>query len=78
VQILLKAGTDVNLTDNSRSTALMWASHQGEIEIISFLLQVPDIQLNLKNHGGYTALMLAQSNAHLEVIELLIKAGAKK
>ena len=45
----LEVETDVNLRDNKGVTALMWASYQGYFEILKFLLNAKNINLDIKN-----------------------------
>ena len=56
--VLIKAGSNVNATDNCGRTALMWASFHGDIGIMSALIRAR-ANINAKNNEGETALMYA-------------------
>lgn len=42
VQMLIEAGADINIQDEDGSTALMCASVHGHIDIVKYLLSLPD------------------------------------
>ena len=76
LRLLLEAGADVNLKDQTGATALMWGSHRGYIDVVKVLLETSNVNLSEKNQSGYTALSLAEYNNYPDVIQLLKKAGA--
>jgi ankyrin repeat protein len=76
VDLLIKAGAEVNSRDSHGASALMWASHRGHGEIVRRLLEVPDLDLQIANQGGFTALKLAEFNQYPEVAAILKAAGA--
>jgi ankyrin repeat protein len=55
--------------------ALMWASYNGQINLVTLLLEA-DTDPNIQNDDGDTALMYASLNGHIEVIRALLKHGA--
>lgn len=71
---LIEAGADVNETDDSQSTALMWAVHSGNIDIVNFLIAEGAI-IGAKAYQGATALILAISGQHEASAVALINAG---
>lgn len=90
VQLLLSHGSFVNAADPfQEETALMWASAEGQLEVVKALLAA-GANPNLKAHvstiterknadhasGGFTALMFAVRNGHEDVAKALIKGGA--
>ena len=50
VQLLLEAGSDINIQDEDGSTALMCATEHGHVEIVKTLLTHPDIDISLKDN----------------------------
>jgi uncharacterized protein len=90
VQLLLSHGSFVNAADPfQEETALMWASAEGQLEVVKALLAA-SADPNLKAHvstiterknedhpsGGFTALMFAIRNGHEDVARALIAGGA--
>jgi len=75
VDLLIKAGADLNLKDNGGLTALMKAAGQGSPECVDLLIKA-GADLNLKDKAGMTALMKAAGQGSPECVDLLIKAGA--
>ena len=78
VELLLsykKNEIDINKKNTQGSTALMFASENGNAKIVKLLIENganPDLQ----NNSGLTALMLACDNLKNEVIKLLIENNA--
>ena len=71
VRFLLAEGYDVNhATPNSKETALLWASINGDIESVRLLLQ-NGADKNHLNAQGQDALYYAERFNHYEVAELL-------
>lgn len=50
VELLLAAGSDVNMQDEDGSTALMCATEHGHIEIVKHLLNHSEIDISLKDN----------------------------
>lgn len=74
-KLLLDAGTDINETDDSRSTALMWAVHSGNIDIVNFFI-AEGANVRAKAYRNGTALMTAMTGNHAASAVALINAGA--
>ncbi|EAU89994.2 ankyrin repeat domain-containing protein 29 [Coprinopsis cinerea okayama7 len=66
----------VNLRDNSGSTALMEAVSNCHPDVVRRLLQDPHIQVNLRDRSGWTALMYAAMKSHVVLDPLLAHEGA--
>lgn len=74
VQLLLKAGADVN-NDSPSCTALQLASEQGRLEVVQVLVKAgADV-----NAGGLrgTALQLASGKGELAIVQFLLEAGVE-
>jgi ankyrin repeat protein len=72
VELLLKAGANVDIQNNKGYTALMWASLSGrkDIEIFKPLLEA-GADVNLGDKLGETALTIARRRGHTAIVELL-------
>lgn len=79
--LLIDRGADVNartgFTGNEQPdmSALMWATHAGQIEVVSALLD-KGAQIDAQNGSGYSALMIAAASGRIDVLELLLRRGA--
>ena len=79
IKLLLKAGADVNATDNYDLTALYLAQHKGDVGragSITKLLLEADADVNAATDGGRTPLMSAASNGEIESVKMFLAAGA--
>jgi len=72
IDIMLNNGINVNIQSYYGNTALMVASRHNITDVVNFLLQQPNINVNVVNHSYETALDLATTN---EMRELLKKHG---
>ncbi len=75
VEMLVKAGADVNAIDNDRISPLDVAARINEFDIAEFLINA-NANVHLQNRHGYTPLHTAASHGNDGICELLIKAGA--
>ncbi len=75
IRALLKEGVDVNSAATDRATALHWAAHWDDVEIVDLLLKAR-ANVNAANDHGVTPLDLASENASTATIEKLLAAGA--
>jgi ankyrin repeat protein len=71
----MATGSDRN--DDEAMTPLMWAAHEGHINTVRSLLDMPGIDINAKIASGYTALGYACFRGQLEVAKVLVAAGAR-
>ena len=79
--LLIEKGADVNTQlagdDAAGWTALMFASTNGNLELVKYLLS-KKTDVNLKAEDGSTALNLAVKNKYDEIIKVLKANGAKE
>lgn len=77
IEALLQRGININLKDKRNQSALVFASSDGDDQLVSRLLELgadPNIKFNKKN---FTLLMDAAREGNLKTLKLLIKAGAQ-
>ncbi|XP_070529665.1 transient receptor potential channel pyrexia-like [Cardiocondyla obscurior] len=75
LEILLKAGCQVDLLTEKKDTALHLAAEAGYADNLALLVEA-NANLQLKNHRGHTALHLAARSHSLECMEILLKGRA--
>jgi ankyrin repeat protein len=72
---LIDGGADVNETDDSQSTPLMWGVHSGDVEIVKYLIS-EGADVRATAFQGATALINAISAKQEAIAIVLIEAGA--
>jgi len=72
VRLLLDRGADVNMTNDSGNTALIWASN---INVVRLLLD-RGANVNARNTDGGTALIYCSREGHENRVRLLLDRGA--
>ena len=72
---LIRRGANVNATDESGNTALIFASEQGLDALVDFLIS-SGCDLNIANNDGDTALDLAKYAKRQSTASLLVRNGA--
>lgn len=75
IELLLKHGADINLTDEYGHNGLWHAVNGSQLETVKFLLS-RGAAVSSANET-YTALEKAQGNGYTALVELLQQAGAK-
>lgn len=75
LDVLLKAGCQVDLLTGKNDTALHLAAEAGCADNLALLVEA-NANLQLKNHRGHTALHLAARSHSLECVEILLKGRA--
>src|SRR5437867_3343026 len=68
VRSLLKAHAEVNGTEADRTTALMWAAHWGDAEMVDLFLQAK-ADVKLVNRYGVSALSEATTIPNVPIME---------
>jgi ankyrin repeat protein len=76
VRALLKSGVDANSTQPDGATALLWAAHWADLDLVDVLLRA-GARVDAADDHGVTPLSLACENASAALVEKLLKAGAK-
>ncbi len=75
VRTLLKQHADPNAVDVDGTTAVIWAAHNGDIEI-GKLLVAAGANVKATNRYGVSALVEAATLGDVAMMEILLKAGA--
>lgn len=75
VRDLIKAGADVNWTNENGATCLLYAASRDRQEIAQLLLE-SGADVNKREKLGSTALHRAASRGHLAMVQLLLRAEA--
>jgi|WetSurSiteA1Bulk_404760.scaffolds.fasta_scaffold123006_1 uncharacterized protein len=76
VELLLEWGADVNASNESKQTALMWIVDSGDKKITELLL-TRSININATDEEGRAALWYASHPGRPEIIALLKEHGAE-
>ncbi|XP_018427601.1 PREDICTED: ankyrin repeat domain-containing protein 6 isoform X3 [Nanorana parkeri] len=76
VQILIKAGCELNIQDDGHQTALHRASVVGHSDILAVLIQ-EGCALDRQDKAGNTPLHLACQNGHSQSCRVLLLAGSR-
>lgn len=61
--------------DASGNTPLIWAADQGKVEVVRYLLTIPNVDVNYRGYLGSTAMNRAARKGHAEIVRLLAKEG---
>ena len=75
VRALLQQQVDVNATEPDGTTALHWAAHRDNREMVELLIRA-DAHVGATNDYGVTPLSLACTNGNGDIVERLLDAGA--
>jgi ankyrin repeat protein len=73
---LIAAGADVNEQDRETMTALHWAAHWNDLDLVELLLS-EGAEAEVSNRYGVTPLHEASLVGNTELIEVLLRAGAQ-
>jgi ankyrin repeat protein len=75
VQILLRAGADVNEKDVNGFTALMLSAYSGHADVVKILLEA-GADVNVRDIYGDTPLIEAAMSGNMETVTIFLDAGA--
>ena len=75
VKSLLQAKVDPRTPQSDGATALHWAAHWNNLEVVNLLLRA-GADVNAPNDHGVTPLALAAENAHPTIVAGLLEGGA--
>jgi ankyrin repeat protein len=81
VKLTAKAGADTRITNRYGGTALIPAAHHGHVEVVNYLLEHTNVDVNHVNRLGWTALLEAivlsdGGPRHQKIVAALIRHGA--
>lgn len=76
IQTLLMDGIDINMEDEIGRTALNLAIQLDDKKITTYLLSIPEIDINLSDKNGLSPLHWAVINNNGELLNLLLSHGA--
>lgn len=71
---MISAGIDVNVAHTDGTTALMYAAHQADIELVDALVSA-GANINLVNAYGASAISEASITGSIEVLKILLEGG---
>ena len=77
VALLLESKADVNCPDANGCTALHHTCTVGSVQVVTLLLQAPQLLLDAADGSGGTALMACALNGRDEIASLLLQRGAQ-
>ena len=77
VEILLDAGSKLNIQDDRGKTALMYAAHQG-VDVVVNTLIGRGARVDVVDEDGKTATMIAFDNSHTNVVAAIENAVCSK
>ena len=83
MNMLIKHGINVNITDIKGFSALHLASSRNKVNAVNLILKTErvdlnteGVDLNLANKNGYTPILTAIENGHIEILQSLLDANA--
>ena len=75
MRLLIENGLNPNTTDHQSRTPLHVASASGHVAVVTYLAQLPSIDINAEDELGATPLQDALRHRHSEVQDVLRKYG---
>ncbi|XP_046569110.1 protein VAPYRIN-like [Haliotis rubra] len=76
VDLLVRRGCDLSLTDDDGNTILHVASIKGHLKIVRYILSKKTVDVNITGHCTRTAVMVAARFGHRKVFDVLVKNGS--
>lgn len=77
IEMLIKAGADINCLDSEGYTPLMFAAQEGYLASVEYLIS-QGAKIDLENNDGHTALSIAAQNNFNDIVEFIIQNNPKK
>ena len=74
LDLLIKAGVDVNTQNKHGDAPLIFASYKGNLDVVNKLIEA-GADVNAKNQYGETSLIFASCKGYIDVVNRLIEAG---
>ncbi|XP_055608553.1 acyl-CoA-binding domain-containing protein 6-like [Uranotaenia lowii] len=68
----------INALDEEELGLIHWAADRGNVEVLTLILTVPQLDINLRDGGGQTALHYASSCGNRDCVKLLLDKGADR
>jgi ankyrin repeat protein len=68
----LKSGIDPNSVNEKAQTPLIIGCLYGHVDLVTFLLAIPNIAINAQDSDGFTALQYASQNGFEEICQILV------
>ena len=75
LELVNKGGADPEATDLRRTSVLVLAAHESQLEVVRSLLRA-GADINRRGDDGFTALAAAAFRGHAHLVTQLLKAGA--
>ena len=75
-KLLIDHGANINTLSDNSETLLMTAARNGSLDIVEWLLNANEIDINAQNMQGLSALMMAAEQGHQPIVTLLLQKGA--
>ncbi|XP_046553082.1 ankyrin repeat domain-containing protein 50-like [Haliotis rubra] len=76
VELLVKHGADLSISEKSGSNILHLACSNGQFGVVEYVLSLNSVDINRRGYMKRTPVMIAAESGHKEVVELLVKHGA--
>lgn len=73
VKQCLENGADINFVDERNNTAIMYASMNGHLEVVKFLMETLTAKIGIKNIDGKDAMELAKTSEIREYIKRTVR-----
>ena len=73
IEVLLKHGSDPDVTDKSGRTALHWAAHHGNVQCLKAILSKKQMGWTEQDQGGVTILHLATRHPAKKCLQVIFK-----
>ena len=75
MKILRKSGCNINCINRSCCTAFYAACHEGQYEIVKYLIECEEIDKNKRNCRSETSFWIACERGFVRIVRLLLENG---